>query len=92
MSEAHADTPLPLDFEKLKRLAAIGEPHNHAQLEAVRREFGDADAATLHTILLAMQLGTVLKVMQNAERAPDGVAAVWALMSVPFTLEAKRVQ
>jgi hypothetical protein len=86
------DTPLPLDFAKLKQLAELGEVHNHAQLEAVRAAYGDDEAMTLHVVLLAMQLGAVLKVMPGSERAPDSITGIWSLMSVPFTLEQRRVQ
>lgn len=87
-----SNQPLTLTADMLTRLAKLGEPHHHAQLEAVRAEFGDDDAVTLHTLLIAMQLGNVLSKIPNAERAPEGIASVWSLMRVPFTLEAKRVQ
>jgi hypothetical protein len=38
-----------------------------------------------------MLLGAVLMVIPHAERAPDGVALVWSLMSVEFTLDAELV-
>jgi hypothetical protein len=39
-----------------------------------------------------MLLGTVLKTIPNADRAPDGIALVWSIVRVPFTLEGRRVQ
>jgi hypothetical protein len=87
-----AATPLPMDFEMLKRLAEIAEPHHHALLEAIRAEFGDERAATLHTVALFMLAGNVLLNIPHADRVPDGVAQLWSLMRVAFSLEPKRVQ
>ena len=86
------DEPLTIDHDLLTRIARVAEPHHHAVLEAIRAEFGDVNAAALHTVALSMLLGTVLKVIPHAERAPDGVALVWSIMGVPFALEAKQVQ
>ncbi len=87
-----SDTPLVIDHELLTHVARLAEPRHHALLEAIRAEFGDHDAATLHIVALAMLLGTVLKTIPHADRAPDGIALVWSIMGVPFTLEAKRTQ
>ena len=87
-----SDEPLTLDMATLRRLAEIAEPHGHALLDAVRAEFGDDKAATLHPLALFMLSGAMLKVIPNADRAPDGVALVWQVMGVPFSLEPKRTQ
>jgi len=83
---------LMIDHDLLTRLARVAEPHNHALLAAIREEFGDTDAATLHVVAQSMMLGATLKTIPHAERAPNGIAQVWAHMGVPFVLETQRVQ
>jgi hypothetical protein len=87
-----SDDTLPIDMDILTRLAKLIEPHHHALLQSIRAEFGDDKAATLHTCGLFMMAGAVLKAIPNADRAPDGIAMVWSLMRVPFSLEPKQVQ
>jgi hypothetical protein len=92
MNMPPAEDTLIVDHELLTRVARVAEPHHHTLLEAIRAEFGDEQAATLHTVALSMLLGTVLKAVPHAHRAPDGIALVWSLMGVPFGLDVKRVQ
>ncbi len=87
-----SDEPLMIDHALLTRVARVAEPHHAALLASIRAEFGDRNAATLHTVALSMLLGTVLKTIPHADRAPDGIALVWSIMGVPFVLEQKRVQ
>ncbi|MBV8914310.1 MAG: hypothetical protein JOZ05_14865 [Acetobacteraceae bacterium] len=37
-----------------------------------------------------MIAGSVLKTGPEAERAPDAVAQLWAVMGIPFTIEPRR--
>ena len=85
-----ADTPLPIDLSTLHRLASICEPHSHAIMAGIRAEFGEDDAATLYVLELAMLLGVALRTIPNADRAPAGVAHVWSLLGVPFSLEQRQ--
>ena len=82
---------LHLDMAKLHALGRLAEPHGHALLTAIRAEYGDEAAPTLYPVALFMLAGAVLKTVSHAERAPDGIAQVWSIMDVPFSLEAKRL-
>jgi len=85
-----SDDPIEIDVGKLHRLLKFVQPHRNALLAAIRAEFGDEGAPTLYTVALAAALGEVLCTIAHAERAPVGIAQVWSLLRVPFSLEAKR--
>jgi hypothetical protein len=77
----------------LERLARLAEPVNRDLLAAVCGEFGDDCAATLFVLALGMALGSALKVIPRGDCAPDGLTQLFAVIDVPFSLEAKgRVQ
>jgi hypothetical protein len=87
-----ATDTLHIGQDLLTRLAKLVEPHNHALLTAVRKEFGDDATPTLFGLAIGMMLGALLRTIPNADRAPDGFAQLLSFMRVPFSIEPKRVQ
>ena len=85
-----SEDPIELDVGKLHRLLDFVQPHRIALLAAIRAEFGAEAAPTLYTVALAAALGEVQCTIAHAERAPAGIAQVWSLLCVPFSLEPKR--
>ena len=93
MSEPDALEPMNVDEATLRRIAELCEPHSHAMLTAIRREFPDDVAPRLFALVHFMCGGNALANIQDARTdMPAMVGAAWEVMGVPYRLEPVQVQ